>query len=125
MTLLWLLIEFDARVLGGIVDRDLSLLNELKSRYPHCLTFSSLKKSFESNFDAYIVSTPSILHYNIAKEIIIKGKPVLVEKPLTLNLGDAIDLNNLAKRKNVNLMVGHLLLFHPAFKKIKELFFFP
>ena len=45
---------------------------------------------------------------------------MLVEKPMTLNLKDAIKLNALAKTKNVNLMVGHLLLFHPAFKKIKK-----
>ena len=38
-----------------------------------------------------------------------------------MNLEDSIKLNDLAKEKNVNLMVGHLLLFHPAFIKIKEL----
>ena len=72
-------------------------------------------------FDAYIVSTPPSTHYKIAKSIINNGKHVLVEKPLTLSYEDAYNLNILAKSKNVNLMVGHLLLFHPAFKKIKEL----
>ena len=44
-----------------------------------------------------------------------------MEKPLTLKLEDSVELNNLAKKNNVNLMVGHLLLFHPAFIKIKHL----
>ena len=38
-----------------------------------------------------------------------------------MNLQDAIDLNDLAKNQKVNLMVGHVLLFHPAFNKVKEL----
>ncbi len=77
--------------------------------------------SFKDKFDAYIVATPPNTHYNIANRIIDKKKPVLVEKPLTLNLDEAISLNNKAKKNKVNLMVGHLLLFHPAFRKIKQL----
>ena len=44
-----------------------------------------------------------------------------MEKPLTLNLIEAEELNELSKEFNINLMVGHLLLFHPAFKKIQEI----
>ena len=40
---------------------------------------------------------------------------------MTLNLVESIKLNNLARNNNVNLMVGHLLLFHPAFIKIKKI----
>ena len=105
----------------GVVDSNKSTLNEITHIYPKCLTFSKLTHSLKDNFDAYIVSTPPNTHFNIAKLIIENGKPVLVEKPLTLNLNDAIELNKLAKKKNVNLMVGHLLLFHPAFKKLKQL----
>ena len=105
----------------GVVDENDLAIKRLEKIYPDCLTFGSLDSSFKFKFDAYIVSTPPNIHYEIAKKIIEKGKPVLIEKPITLKLEDAITLNNLAKKKNVNLMVGHLLLFHPAFKKIKEL----
>ena len=44
----------------------------------------------------------------------------MVEKPLTLNKKDALELCDLAKQNGINLMVGHLLLFHPAFTKIKQ-----
>ena len=57
----------------------------------------------------------------LAEKIIKRNKPLLVEKPLTLNLVESIKLNNLARNNNVNLMIGHLLLFHPAFIKIKKL----
>ena len=98
-----------------------SALKRATHNYPECQTFSNIKDSLKRNFDAYIVSTPPNTHYNIAKIIIDNKKHVLVEKPITLNLADAISLNDLAKANKVNLMVGHLLLFHPAFIKIKEL----
>jgi len=107
--------------LGGVVDKNKNVTIEIKKKYTNCLTFSNLESSFKIEFDAYIVATPPKTHFLIAKRIIEKNKHVLVEKPLTLNLKHAIKLNKLAKSKNVNLMVGHLLLFHPAFKKIKNL----
>ena len=107
--------------LGGVVEKSSSINSKLKSQYPYCSTFSDLENSFEENFDGYIISTPPISHYKIAKKIISMDKPVLIEKPMTLDLNESIRLNEIAKKNNVNLMVGHLLLFHPAFKKIKEL----
>ena len=112
---------YDLGSLGGVVDVNKEVTNEIKLKYSECSVFSNLDSSFSSDFDAYIVSTPPSTHYEIAKKIIKNNKHVLVEKPLTLNLKHAIELNKLAKSKNVNLMVGHLLLFHPAFKKIKKL----
>ena len=112
---------YDLGSLGGVVDVNTKITNEIKLKYSKCTVFSNLDSSFSSDFDAYVVSTPPSTHYKIAKKIIKNNKHVLVEKPLTLNLKDAIELNKLAKSKNVNLMVGHLLLFHPAFKKIKKL----
>ncbi len=111
----------DLNSLGGVIDKNKNITSEIKKKYTNCLTFSNLESSFEIEFDAYIVATPPRTHFKIAKRIIEKNKHVLVEKPLTLNLEHAIELNKLAKYKNVNLMVGHLLLFHPAFKKIKKL----
>ncbi len=107
--------------LGGVVDSDKSVLAGVKEKYPNCLTFSNLDLSFKYNFDAYIVATPPKSHFSIAKSIIEKKKHLLVEKPLTLSFIQAEELNMLAKKNNVNLMVGHLLLFHPAFVKIKSM----
>tara|TARA_Y100000748_G_scaffold303883_1_gene310659 strand:+ start:1472 stop:2233 length:762 start_codon:yes stop_codon:yes gene_type:complete len=60
-------------------------------------------------------------HYEIAKEIILAKKHVLVEKPIALKIEHAEELVDLSNKNNVNLMVGHLLLFHPAMLKIKEM----
>ena len=108
--------------LGGIVEKNADIVSSLKHKYPKCIYHNHLDDAFCGGYDGFIVATPPNSHYKIAKRIIeAVEKPLLVEKPLTLNLQEAIALNNLAKEKKVNLMVGHLLLFHPAFKKIKSL----
>ena len=73
------------------------------------------------NFDGFIVSTPPAIHYDIAKKIILKKNHILIEKPMTLDYKSSNELCALALDMNVNLMVGHLLLFHPAFQKMKKL----
>ena len=107
--------------LGGIVEKNDNSIERVKLQIKKCQYHKKLEDSFEKNYDGYVVATPSNSHFKIAKRIIEKKKPVLVEKPLTLNLKDAIALNDLAKQNKVNLMVGHILLFHPAFIKIRNL----
>ncbi len=107
--------------LGGVVDSNNSILEGIKKEFPNCSTFSSLEDSFKKYFDAYIVATPPKSHFFIAKRIIKKKRHLLVEKPITLDLNEAKELNKLAKINNVSLMAGHLLLFHPAFIKIKNI----
>ena len=107
--------------LGGIVEKDDNTTKFLKSNFTNCRIHKDLQDSFSQNYDGYIVATPPSSHFEITRNIIEFKKPVLVEKPLTLNLKDAITLNELAKQKKVNLMVGHVLLFHPAFIKIADL----
>ena len=109
------------KALGGVVDKNTIVTDQIESDFPMCKTFSSLENAFDYGFDGYIVSSPPNTHFEISKKIIEHGKPLLVEKPITLSLKDAQELNELSKLKRVNLMVGHLLLFHPAFVKIKEL----
>ncbi len=107
--------------LGGIVEADQSVLSAFQEKYPQAKCFSTVEDALKADFAGFTIATPAETHFEIANKIITAGKHVLVEKPLTLNVADAIKLNDLATAHNVNLMVGHVLLFHPAFKKIKEL----
>lgn len=106
--------------LAGIVDTSDSILNKFKDYYNIHL-FTDVNKTFDFDFDGYVIASPPKTHYKIGKKILKKSKPVLIEKPLTLNLKDALELNELSKKHKTNLYVGHLLLFHPAFMKIKEI----
>lgn len=70
--------------------------------------------------NAVIVSTSAETHFEIAKKCLLAGKNVLVEKPITLLSKEAEELVNISKEKNLKLMVGHVLLYHPALLTLKE-----
>lgn len=106
--------------LGGIVETDKYRLDEHLSKYA-VKGFSDLEDAIKEKFDGYIVATPAITHYPIGKELLSKGLNVLLEKPMTLSTEHAQELVEIAKESNARLMVGHVLLFHPAIKKIKEI----
>jgi len=74
----------------------------------------------DESIKAVIVSTPAETHFDLTKELLLAGKNVLVEKPITLNSAEAKELNCIAEESGLILMVGHLLLYHPAILKIKE-----
>ena len=108
--------------LGGIVDPDESRLEFFSKKYTGINVFTSISDALKNrDFSAYVVVVPAKDHYEIAKEIILAKKHVLVEKPIALNIKHAEELVDLSIKNNVNLMVGHLLLFHPAMLKIKAM----
>ncbi len=108
-------------VLSAIVDPNQDLLNKYKIEYSDIDTFRNVDESFKKKYDGYIIATPAETHFEIAKKIIKENIDLLVEKPLTLSIEESETLIELAKENDVNLMVGHVLLFHPAIIKIKEL----
>ena len=71
--------------------------------------------------DAVAVATPAVTHSDFARQALAAGKHVFVEKPVALNVDAAEELNTLARQQGRVLMVGHLLQYHPAFIRLKEL----
>ncbi|MBX3396827.1 MAG: Gfo/Idh/MocA family oxidoreductase [Phycisphaerae bacterium] len=107
--------------LGGIVEATEAGRDAMLAAYPSAKIFCDVRESLDDGFDGYTIASPAETHFEIAKLLIENGKPVLVEKPITLNAADAHALNRLAKERKVPLMTGHVLLFHPAISKIKEM----
>ncbi len=107
--------------LAGIVETNPDTLRAFQEAYPGVRTFPSVHEAVEEEFDGFTIATPAETHDEIAETVLNHRKHVLVEKPLSLTAARARKLNELAKRNGVNLMVGHVLLFHPAIRKIKEL----
>ncbi len=68
--------------------------------------------------DAVSISTPTSLHYEIAKFFLENGKDVFVEKPISRTVDEAKELVDMAERKGLILQVGHLERFNGAFVKI-------
>lgn len=75
----------------------------------------------DAEINCVIVATPSESHYQVAKRCLENGKHVLVEKPMALLSDHVKDLVKIAREQNRILMVGHLLLYHPAIVKSKEI----
>ena len=107
--------------LQGIVESNEELLSSVLKDYPKVEGYKSIEEALKNQYDGYTIATPAETHYELAKKVILSKKHVLVEKPMTLLVEDAEDLVKTAKVNNVNLMVGHVLLFHPAILKIKEI----
>jgi len=104
------------------VEKNKNLRLKISNYYPETKLYSSLDSALKNEtLLGFTVATPSETHYNISKKILKAKRHILVEKPLALNLEHAIKLIDLADNKGVNLMVGHVLLFHPAIIKIKKL----
>lgn len=70
---------------------------------------------------AVVIASPASTHAEIARRAIQAGKHLLVEKPLATNVEDAEEIVEAAKVAGVTLMVGHVLEYHPAFLKLREL----
>lgn len=75
----------------------------------------------DTNIQGVIIATPAETHFEIATQLLSSGKNVLVEKPITLLSAEAQALINTASANNAKLMVGHVLLYHPAILKLKQL----
>lgn len=75
----------------------------------------------EAAVSAVVIATPSDTHFSLAKLTLQHDKHVYVEKPLARDVKHAEELDALATEKNLVLMVGHLLLYHPAVNCLKNL----
>ncbi len=87
---------------------------------------ASFTRSFDEmvdneKIDGVVIASPAVSHYELAKKALLRGKSVFIEKPMTLASKDSDELIKIARKKDVPLMVGHLLKYHPAVIKVKEL----
>lgn len=105
-----------------VADTDANKLASLKQLYPGIALTTNLQEVFADHaIDAVVIATPVFSHYVLAKQALLAGKHVLVEKPMTASVAEAEELIELAGRKNKLLMVDHTFLYTGAVEKIKAL----
>lgn len=75
----------------------------------------------DKEIEGVVIATPAETHHSIAKLCIKAKKHVFVEKPICLNIEDAIDLKEISEKNGVQIMVGHLLNYNDHFNKLVEL----
>ena len=107
--------------LKGVVEPNNNILKSFLNTYPSIQGHSNIEDALIEDYDGFTIATPAKTHFEIAKIIINAGKPLLIEKPMTLSIEEAEELVTLADENEVNAMVGHVLLFHPAVIKIKKM----
>ncbi len=76
----------------------------------------------EGNFDGLIIATPTDTHIKIMDYCINLRIPILIEKPITKYLDEAENIFDIAKNKNGIVLVDHIHLYHPSFKKLKKIY---
>ena len=103
-------------------DLDSRQLSKIRGSFPG-ITFTDNPEDVlgDASLDAVIIATPPAFHFDLAARALESGKDVFVEKPLVLDLGHGRKLLEIASRNNKILMVGHIMEYHPASLKLKEL----
>jgi predicted dehydrogenase len=96
-------------------------LEFIKSRFPSVELISETDSFIKSNVDIIAIATPVNTHFDIAKKALASGKHIWVEKPFTSTTKQALELIELAERKNLKVFVDHTFIYTGAVRKIKEL----
>jgi len=109
--------------LKTICDKDETRLEKAKSIYIEQVEYEKdYKKLIEDDsLDAIAIAVETSGHYKLAKEALLAGKHIYVEKPFTSTVQEAIELEEIAKDKGLIIHVDHIMIFHPIIRKIKSL----
>lgn len=99
--------------LVGVYDTDKTLTANLAAQYG-VTAFASLEEAIE-HAGALDIVTPSQSHFEIARQAIINGRHVFIEKPVTAQLAEAKQLQRLIQEAGIVFQVGHVERFNPAF----------
>lgn len=116
---------YELGALTMVCDSNPESLSKLEDSHPEICKSIEITNSFSEvltkELDGIVIATPASTHYALAKEALESGLNVYVEKPLAQNINEAEELQAIATEKDLVLMVGHLLMYHPAVNKLKKL----
>ena len=91
---------------------------DLKALCPDATVTTDYKDLLNGSVDAVVIATPVCTHYRLAKEALLAGKHVLVEKPMAESMIQGEELVTIARQKDLRLMVGHTFLYNPAVQTV-------
>jgi predicted dehydrogenase len=97
-------------------------LQSIRRQYPAIRTTESAMEVLTArDIDAVVIATPISTHFQLARQALLNGKHVLIEKPMTQTTAEAEELIGLAKKQGLTLMVDHTFVYSGAVRKIREL----
>ena len=113
---------YELGVLHTACDIENRILDERQEQFPDLQGTTCYEDLLKNpGINAIAVATPAVTHYVLVKQALLAGKDVFVEKPLALTVKEGEELVHMAEQHNRILMVGHILQYHPAVIKLKEL----
>jgi len=108
--------------ISHICDLDKNALARLNKRYPSLVTTTEYKEILRSpKIDAVVIATPVRTHFSLAREALLEGKHVLVEKPLAASVREAEQLIKIAQKAQLCLMVDHTFVYSEPVKALRKL----
>src|ERR1700682_1255573 len=108
-------------VLATVCDANDETLNRIRQEYSVATTKDYDAVLRDPAVDAVVIAAPAAQHHELAMRALHAGKHVFVEKPLALRVEEGKELVELARERNLVLMVGHILEYHPAIIELKRL----
>ena len=107
--------------LVAVADFDETRVNSVAKKYSTKAYTDYQRMLDETKPDEVTLAVPTVYHHKIALDIIERGIPLLIEKPISFTLEEGREIIEAAKNKNVKLMIGHIERFNPAIIALKEL----
>ncbi len=108
--------------LTALCDPDARALDRAAQFAPQARRYATVEELFgDGGVDAVVLATPAVAHAAQAQAALAAGKHVFVEKPMALSTADAEAVVAAAARAQKTLMVGHLMLYHPGYERLREL----
>jgi predicted dehydrogenase len=107
--------------LVALCDLSTDTLERMRSRYPGVPTTTDASSLIQSDdVDAMVISTPATTHYALAKDALLAGKHVLLEKPVSTDVAEAKELAELAGQVGRVLLTGHIFLYNRAVRYLRD-----
>ncbi|MGH2770574.1 MAG: Gfo/Idh/MocA family protein, partial [Actinomycetota bacterium] len=104
-----------------VIDTDPVRLEQVRARFREVGTDPEAEVALsDSRVDAVVIATPTSTHFELAKRALAAGKHVLVEKPITTDSSEGEELVALAERLELVLMVGHVFIYNPGVRRVKQ-----
>ena len=118
----WARVLNDLGRLSAVVDRRESIRISVENMFPSVQQFNDIEEALKiEEIKAVCIATPAASHAELVIRCLKAGKDVLVEKPMCLTKDEGLSMLEAAEDTGQLLMVGHLLLYHPAVVKLKKM----
>ena len=113
---------YEMEVLHSACDTNPEIVTERQKIFQDIKYTTSFEEILKNpDVKAVVIATPAATHYNMVRQSLLAGKDVFVEKPLAFTVKEGEKLVEFASNEKRILMVGHILQYHPAVIKLKEI----